>query len=108
MSGMISRNVLIFGLGIRLLLLVDLVDPAGLVTVVDGEIEAAVTQRGERKRIALHLAGLSVDSVPPRELDLLALRGLPRQRVAANNVRLDQERCGLMQVGLGAAGFAVG
>ena len=50
--------MLIFGLGIGLLLLVGLLDPAGLVAVVNGEIKAAVTERRERKGIALHLAGL--------------------------------------------------
>src|SRR5690349_11849847 len=97
-----------FGLGIRSTLFVNLVDPTDLVTAVDGEVEAVVrTQRGERKRLALHHAGLSVDSVPPRELDVSSLGGQAGQGVPADDVRVDQELRRMVKVRLRAAGGAM-
>src|SRR5690242_157615 len=101
MYGTTSRNVLMFGLGIGFRPFVDLVDPADLVAVVNGEVEAIVlTQRGERKRLSLHNAGLSVYSVPPRELDVSSLVCLAGQGIAADDVGVDQELCRPVKVGL--------
>ena len=91
MNGVISRNVLIFGLGIGPQPLVDLVDAAGLVGVINGVVEAVVSQRCERERLALNHPRVPVDPVPPGELDRLASAVQPGQRVATNDVYIDKE-----------------
>src|ERR1039457_6481384 len=95
MSGAISRNVLIFGLGIGSHSLLDLVDPASPVALVHGEVEGVVPQRGERERFPLNHPGGTGDPVPPGELDLPASPVQADQSVATNDVCVDEEICGL-------------
>src|SRR3954464_11241999 len=97
MNGVISRNVLIFGLGISPQSLVDLVDPASPVALIDGEVEGFIAQRCERERLALNHPGVPVDPVPPGELDLLSSPVEPGQTVATNDVCIDEEGRGLPQ-----------
>src|SRR3954465_11969574 len=97
MNGVISPNVLIFGLGIGPYSLMDLVNPASPVAVVDGEVEGVVPERGERERLALNPPRGFVDPVPPGELDLFASPVQAGQSVATNDVSVDEKGGGLLQ-----------
>jgi hypothetical protein len=107
----ISRNVLIFGLvgtGPHFFVR-PAIDATVRVTVgLNGKSKrsgARASARSElkRERLALHHPGFSVDSVPPRELDVPPV-GVWPVRVLPRTMFVSIRNSGAVQVGLWAAG----
>src|SRR5699024_12635079 len=89
--------------------LMDVVDRARLEAVVDREVEGiGLPQRIEREGLPLDHRWTIDLPVPPRELDLQTLRGPTSERVAADDVRLNDEDSSTVEVSARTATRAVG